>query len=193
MRNLHGFLVLVFVVCFCFSLGSVTVSATSLEDPTVPDPTVVLPDSTDPTEEEELVDLEPYVSDNTVVAFSPRATSSTDGLASWNLENTQLGNITLYAPQDINSSGIKVINNQLVNFNNSTVYFYCPTYSSYTFSASRFSPVYYRATNQGATNTLLNADSIEVNHIDFTDFYSYIIVGLVIVLVVFILWRCIFK
>lgn len=193
MRYFHAVFIFFCIICLLFSFGLVGVSASSVEDPTVSDPEVVL-SVTSPDQEQEDVSLSDSGSDiDTPVMLAADSESGLAGLASWNLTGTPLGSISLYLAQDINSSGIKVVDNQLVNFNNSTVYFYSPEYPSYTFSASRFSPVYYRPDTSGYQSTLLTSSDITVDQVEFNDFYSYIVIGLLLVCLIFLLWRCIFK
>lgn len=191
MRSLYAVFVCFIALSICLSCGSFVVSATSLEDPTLPDQEVGVSDSSSDQEQEE-----PTVSDDTsddsgIAAFAATSESGFDGLASWSL-STNLGSITLIAPKDTNSSGIRIVDDSLVNYNNATVYFYCPEYPSYTFSASRFSPVYYRS-ESGYNSTLLTINTIEVESVNFLDYYDYIVVGLLLCIFVFVLWRCIFK
>lgn len=193
MRYFNAFCIFSCIICLLLSYGLVGVSASSVEDPTVSDPEVVL-SVTSPDQESENVSVsDPAADPDSGIMLAANSGTGLDGLASWNLAGTQLGDITLYVAQDVNSSGLKIVDNQLVNFNNSTVYFYSPEYPGYTFSASRFSPVYYRPDTSGYSSSLLTSSGITVDQVEFNDYYSYIVIGLIFVCLIFLLWRCIFR
>lgn len=191
MRFVNAVLLCFTAFCLCLSCGSFVVSATTVEDPTVSPTEVVVSDPVDPTQSTEFGDSTDPTPVNSALALAAVTESEFDGFSTWSL-STNLGAITLVAPKDIDSSGIRIVNGSLVNYNNSTVYFFCPEFPSYTFSASRFAPVYYRS-DSGYNSTLLTINSIEIDSIDFLDYYEYIVIGIILCILIFILWRCIFR
>lgn len=111
-------------------------------------------------------------------------------MASWEVV-CNLGTIHLYSATGVDSTGIVVIDNQLVNLTNATVYFYCPEYPNYTFSASRFSPVSYRADNY--SNVVLDSSSVTQVSVNLDDYYDTVLSFVVIALFFVVLWGVLFK
>lgn len=111
-------------------------------------------------------------------------------LAAWQLE-TGLGTITLYCPVGVNSNGLVIMDDSLVNLTNSTVYFYCPEFPDYTFSASRFSPVYYRVDNY--TSRLLDTSSVVRLSINPSDYYDYAAAFALLAIFLVSVWGCLKK
>lgn len=78
--------------------------------------------------------------------------------------NSSLGEIRLYLPLGMDKNTLQLVDGQLVNTTNSTVYPYCPDYPDYTFSASRWSSVQYR-TSGTSYNT------VDLTGVSFQDTY----------------------
>lgn len=127
----------------------------------------------------------PDPTDISVVEVSDRGLGD---LASWQLD-TNLGSMTLYCPVGVDSSGIVIIDNSLVNLTNTTVYFYSPEFPDYTFSAARFSPVYYRADNYN--QQLLVINSVERASVNVTDYYDYVVPFSLLAIFLVCVWGCI--
>lgn len=109
-------------------------------------------------------------------------------LASWQLD-TNLGSITLYCPVGVDSSGIVIIENSLVNLTNTTVYFYSPQYPDYTFSAARFSPVFYRSDNYN--QQLLVINSVQRSSVNVSDYFDYITPFALLAIFLVGVWGCV--
>lgn len=192
MRFLYVASLLLFAFSLFLYIGVPSAYATSMETATVPTEEVVLSDPDDLTEQSSSNSDGGSDSASYSVSAAAVIDSGLEGLASWEVASSQLGNITLYAAADTNSAAIRIYENTFVNYNNSTVYFYCPEYPDYQFSASRFSPVYYRS--DGSYNsTLLTINSIQVSSIDLVDYQDYIICGMLLIIMLLVFWRCIFK
>ena len=97
--------------------------------------------------------------------------------------------MTLYCPVGVDSSGIVIIDKSLVNLTNTTVYFYSPEFPDYTFSAARFSPVYYRADNYN--QQLLVISSVERSSVNVTDYYDYVVPFSLLAIFLVCVWGCI--
>lgn len=113
-----------------------------------------------------------------------------DDLAAWQL-GTNLGTITLYCPIGVNSNGIVVIDGSLVNLTNNTVYFYSPEFPDYTFSAARFSPVYYRSDNYSSQP--LDISSVTRVSVNPVDYYDYIVAFSLLAIFLVCVWGCLKK
>lgn len=79
--------------------------------------------------------------------------------------NSSLGEIRLYLPQGMDKNTLQLVDGQLVNTTNSTVYPFCPDFPDYTFSASRWSSVQYRTSGTNYTNFDLTGVSIQDTHV----------------------------
>lgn len=126
--------------------------------------------------------VEPVSNDISLVSVADRGFSD---LASWHLD-TNLGSLTLYCPIGVNSNGIVVIDNSLVNLTNSTVYFYSPQFPDYTFSASRFSPVYYRSDNYGSQR--LVSSSVSRSAVNVVDYFDYVVPFALLAILLVCIW-----
>lgn len=136
------------LVCFalllCCLFGVAVGAAPALAASSVSDPTVGVSDSSSVPAETVAESVDDPV------AFSDSGTALSDdsgefsGLAYLDLSCT-LGDIRLYLPHGVELDVMQVRDDLLYNVSNSTVYLYCPQYPEYTFSASRFAPVMYRA------------------------------------------------
>ena len=111
-------------------------------------------------------------------------------LAAWQL-GTNLGTLTLYCPIGVDSNGIVVIDGMFVNLTNNTVYFYSPEFPDYTFSAARFSPVYYRADNYSSQE--LQISSITRLSVNPVDYYGYVVAFSLIAIFLVCVWGCLKK
>lgn len=76
-----------------------------------------------------------------------------------------LGEIRIYLPDGYDSSTLQLVNGQLINTANATVYPYCPDHPEYTFQASRWSSLAYRPSASGYTWT----DLVDVEILDVVD------------------------
>lgn len=111
-------------------------------------------------------------------------------MASWEVV-CNLGTIHLYAANGVDSTGIVIIDESIVNLTNNTVYFYSPEYPDYTFSASRFSPIYYRADNYNSS--ILNISSVEQVSVNYEDYYGSVLCFILIAIFLIIAWGVLFK
>ena len=186
MRVLHGviccFSVFVFICSFAFSF----VSASGVEDPSIPDPTMdSFSESVSP--EQEISSTDPSTgADSGPVLFAAVDGDQLEGLASWSL-STNLGQIHLFVAADFDSSVVRVVDGNLMNLGNSTVYFYCPEFPAYQFSASRFSNVVYRP-DSGYNSYELQVNTIEISSVDFIDYEPYIIIAVTLFILFFVIW-----
>lgn len=176
-------------VCFCFLLvESVVVSAASLEDSTVPSEALdmfevsggAFPDSS-----QMLGTVD--ASGDAAVSYA-LDDSGLDGLASFTI-NSSIGEITLYLSDGVSSSAVRLTDGRIYNVTNSTIYLYCPDLPGYTFSASRFSPVFYRDSAGSYNSTELTGVSLVSRSFVIDDFAPYIIIFGIVFICFALMWR----
>lgn len=173
------------MVCFalllCCVFGLAVGAAPALAASSVSDPTVGVSDSsTIPTETDTV-----SVSDSLPVFDSGAALSDGAGefsdLAYLDV-SCNLGDLRLYLPHGVELSVMQVRDGLLYNVSNTTVYLYCPDYPDYTFSASRFSPVMYRADgyNSFTLSEVVISDSVDTSqvHYHMVMLFFIVLVGL---------------
>lgn len=98
------------------------------------------------------------MSESTLPVVQAVGSDDLSGLTYYDI-SCSLGDIRLYLPVGLDQDSFQVIDGQLINVTNSTIYPYCPEYPDYTWSASRWSPVTYRTnTSYGTTVELVNVD-----------------------------------
>lgn len=104
----------------------------------------------------------------TVVSTYPVAlaidSADLEGLVYYDVSSS-LGEIRLYLPQGLDKDTLQLVDGQLINTTNSTVYPYCPDYPDYTFSASRWSSVQYRTSGSNYTNVELTGVAIQDTYV----------------------------
>lgn len=113
------------------------------------------------------------------------SSDSFEGVPSFTLI-TNLGSITLQLPYGTDVSSVQFRGNRLYNLNSSTLYFFCPEFPDYTFSASRFGPVSYRVS--GYDTSELEVQDVQTSIQSWDVIRDYVMTFL-LVLVVFLLIR----
>lgn len=119
-------------------------------------------------------------SDTSDLLASTVAEPAFTGVASFSV-SCNLGDIVLSLPSDVPGDVLQLKNNRLVNVSASTVYLYCEQFPDYTFSASRFGPVSYRANNLQTQelvvyeSELISSDSLSAN--DFFEIFLLVLIA----------------
>lgn len=101
--------------------------------------------------------------------------------------DSALGEIRLYFPSGVSPSAFVVSKGALINMSNSTIYLYCPEYPDYTFSASRFSPLSYRADNYNTT--VLSGVSLLDQSYSVEDYTDIIVIFLLLFIAFVLVWK----
>lgn len=101
--------------------------------------------------------------------------------------DSSLGEITLYFPHGVSPSSFVVSKGALINMSNSTIYLYSPEFPDYTFSASRFSPLSYRADNY--STTVLSSVSIVDQSYSVDDYTDIIVIFLLLFISFILIWK----
>lgn len=96
--------------------------------------------------------------------------------------NSSLGSIRLYLPFGKSSDCLYVTGGRLYNMSDGVIYFYCPEFPTYTFSATRYEAVEYKTTNAYTEIELTSV--VEVDRVSYPDDTSLIFVLLGVVLLV---------
>lgn len=178
------------LVCFallsCCVFGLAVGAAPALAASSVSDPTLGASDSsTIPTETDTVSVSDPVSVSDSGTALSDGAGEFFD-LAYLDV-SSNLGDLRLYLPHGVELAVMQVRDGLLYNVSNTTVYLYCPDYPGYTFSASRFSPVMYRADGY---NSYTLSDVVISDSVDTSDVHYHMVMLFFIVLVgLFSLWR----
>lgn len=175
------------ILSVVFVVGTIVIPASALEDVTLPSETVVL-SVTEPDQTEVVEDPAADIgtdSDN-LIALADVSSDGFDNLAYYSVSSS-LGDLTLYLPEGIGLDTLQLKDGSLYNTSNSTIYLYCPEYSSYTFSAARFSPVMFRSTNYDSTQ--LTGVTINDSSSTFALSSDVIIIFCLVLICFFLIWR----
>ncbi len=166
-----------------------TGSASAVEVSTLPSETVDLSDQTVPAETVAAIDsaADPTAADSGIALYAvPDPGTDFAGLAYFDVKSN-LGSIRLYLPQGVSKDAVQLQDGMLYNVTNSTLYFYCREYPGYTFSASRFQNVSYRASNydtQDLTVTEVTASGMVID-----DYFDYVIIFCLVFIALAMIWR----
>ena len=133
---------------------------------------------------------DPVVLDDSLEILAVEDAPLSSYMASWEVVSN-LGTIHLYAANGVDSSGIVIMDNSIVNLTNGTVYFYSPEFPDYTFSAARFSPIYYRADNYNSS--ILNISSVKQVSVNYEDYYDSVVCFILIAIFLIIAWGVLFR
>lgn len=178
------------LVCFalllCCVFGLAVGAAPALAASSVSDPAVGVSDSsTIPTETDSVSASDPVFVPDSGTALSDVAGEFSD-LAYMDV-SCNLGDLRLYLPHGVELAVMQVRDGLLYNVSNTTVYLYCPDYPGYTFSASRFSPVMYRADGY---NSYTLSEVVIFDSVGTPDFYYLpFMIFCIVFICLYSLWR----
>lgn len=172
---------------FLFS-GPFACYATTMETLPLLDPEVVLPDQANSQLEEGENVVDDPSADSGVPSLFALSDSDLSGLASFTV-SSNLGELTLYLPDGISSSSLRVVDGGLYNVTNATIYLFCPEFPEYTFSASRFAPVFYRNTSGSYSSVELTGVTLVERDYVIDEFIPYIVVFALVFIVFSLMWR----
>lgn len=184
----YASIVLCFVVYFCILFGPVAVSASAVEDPTIPSETVDIFDTSGDTQPDSTPVLGTVDPADDSIGTYALTDSGLDNLASFTIDSN-LGQFTLYLPDGVTSSAVRLTDGRIYNVTNSTIYLYSPDMPGYTFSASRFSPVFYRDTAGSYNSVELTGVSLVSRSFVIDDFAPYIIIFGIVFICFALMWR----
>ena len=190
MRYIHEFrFFFTLALCALCAAGLLIGATPNVEAAAVPTETVDLPDPTVPAETvaDTTSATDPVDADSGIALFAvPDSGTDFTGLAYFDVKSN-LGSIRLYLPQGVGADAVQLRDGMLYNVTNSTLYFYCREYPSYTFSASRFQNVSYRASNYDTQD--LTVSEITGTGAAVSDYFDYIIIFCLVFIVLAMIWR----